>query len=147
MHVFTLEKVVSKAICYGDQTWLFTHKPSPGLDGDVEKPRVVSICSFIEHFNPATFLSWKCYLLFTSAAYVSACALQTRFFHLSKQYEPQESSLIKMDPANIMDPIRQLPCKQTIWTLIRLLLREQSDPDSYCLLWHCRLPKNISRWE
>ena len=35
--------------------------------------------------------------------------------------------------------------KQTLWTLIRLLLKEQSDLDEYCLQY--RLPKNISRWE
>ena len=37
-----------------------------------------------------------------------------------------------------------LPIKQTLWTLIRLLLMEQSDLGLYCLQY--RLPIYISRW-
>ena len=43
-----------------------------------------------------------------------------------------------------MCSIALLQWNQTLWILIRLLLRKQSDQDSYCLQW--RLHK-ISRWE
>ena len=61
------------------------------------------------------FLSWKCCLLFKSAA------CNQVYFGLIFSW------------------------KQTIWTQIRLLLREQSDLGPYCLQY--RLPRNINRCE
>ena len=59
-------------------------------------------------------------------------AFQNTFDHGSKRYEPWSDCAI-------------LSWKQTLWTLIRLLFREQSDLGPYGL--QCRLPKYISKWK
>ena len=87
--------------------------------------------------------AWKYQIKYNKSYAINS---MVSYFTVSCRIWSWKYCLLISSAAYIKNDIRiLLPWKQTLWTLIRLLLREQSDLGSYCLQYW--LPKYTRRWE